>query len=206
MWARASNWDDEALVSVLPKALTLCAAIILAALSAETLGLLGPSVPTLLTPLPFPWIWFAVLSVGVAALLRYQFATVLAPLPFPWILLTAISKSAVPLGLAALFCIWCRPLFSGKPTGRKRTRVTVASIALLSALWFYDGGWDLGLKYQSFRYTLMTALGSLAFAALTATLVASSRRADSFAWSLIINFLIFAWLVTYAFPYLGELP
>jgi hypothetical protein len=201
MLTRTSNADPEA--SILPKVLTLSAAVILAALSAETLGLLGQSIPTLLTPLPFPWVWLPALSVGVLAMLRYQDATLLVP--FPPTLLTAISELVAPVALATLFCIWCRPLFSGKPTGRKRTRATVASITLLSALWFY-GGWDLGLKYQDYRYTLTTALGSLAFAILSAILVASSRRTGSFAWSLTVNFLIFAWAVTYAFPYLGELP
>jgi hypothetical protein len=194
MLTRTSNWDHEAFASVLPKVLTLTAALVLAGLSAETMGLPKPSVPSLLTPLPFPWFWLMALSVGTVRMLGY-----------PWEWLTGISYLVVSVALAVLFCVWCRPLFSGRPTGRKRTLATVASIILLSALWFY-GGWGLGLKYQDYRYTLMTALGSLAFAILTAILVASSRRADSFAWSLTVNFLIFAWLVTYAFPYLGELP
>jgi hypothetical protein len=78
-------------------------------------------------------------------------------------------------------------------------------MGILSFLWFRLS-WNYGLQYQGFRYTLITALGSSCFAMATGTILAASERTDSFARSLATNFLIFAWAVTYAFPYLGELP
>ena len=101
--------------------------------------------------------------------------------------------------------LWGWPLISRQPTGRKRTRAAAAVIGLLSLVWF-RGGWDYGLKSQDFHYTLTTAIGSFVFAAAIAAILASRERADRFAWSLAANFLLFAWLQTYAFPYLGELP
>jgi hypothetical protein len=32
------------------------------------------------------------------------------------------------------------------------------------------------------------------------------RRTNTLAYSLLVNILLFAWIFTYAFPYLGELP
>jgi len=159
------------------KKLTLGVALILVPLTALTNGLIGSGYdPTVIKPLPFPWVWLA--------------------WAFGW---------ALPVLPSALFWLWCRPALRGKPTGRKRTRAAAALIALLSFLWF-QSGWERGLKYESYQFTLMTAIFSLLFAVAVAAILASSRRADSFVWSLIANFLIFAWLVTYSFPYLGELP
>jgi hypothetical protein len=158
-----------------PKVAAFGAAYILALLSAWTTGMIGPAIPTLATPLPFPW--FLLVILGGAFL-------------------------ALPTGL---FLIWGWPLFYGRPTSRKRTRAAAAVIGLLSLVWF-RGGWDYGLKYQDFHYTLTTAIGSFVFAAAIAAILASRKRADRFTWSLTANFLLFAWLLTYAFPYLGELP
>ncbi len=158
-----------------PKVATFGMVYILAILSAWTTGLIGPATPRVATPLPFPWVFLAILGPAFLAL---------------------------PIGL---FLLWGWPLFHGKPTGRKRTRAAAAVIGLLSLVWF-RGGWDYGLKYQDFHYTLTTAIGSFVFAAAIAAILASRERADRFAWSLAANFLLFAWLLTYAFPYLGELP
>lgn len=146
----------------------------------------------------------ALLTGWTTGLIRLGGPTAIMPLPFPWVWLT-IFGWACPALLGVLFWLWCGALFYGKATGRKRTRAAAALIGLLSFIWFY-GGWDYGLKYEGFRFNLTTAIGSFVFAAAIAAILASSRRTDSFIWSLAANFLIFAWLVTYAFPYLGELP
>jgi hypothetical protein len=168
---------DEAPLWLSPKRLTFGVALILAPLTAWTTGLIGHGhAPTVIKPLPFPWVWLA--------------------WAFGW---------AIPVLPSAMFWLWCGSLFYGKPTGRNRTRATAFLVGLLSILWFY-AGWAYGLKYQSLLFDVVSAICSLLFAAAIAAILASSRRTVSFTWSLTANFLIFAWLLTYAFPYLGELP
>jgi hypothetical protein len=159
-----------------PKVLTFGAAFVLALLTAWTTGMMSPGTsPTELIPLPFPWVWLA---------------WILGPLS--------------PLLLGGLFCIWCGPLFYGEPTGAWRTRAAAAMVTLLSLLWFH-AEWEFGLKYETFPFTRATAIGSLVFSVVIGAILASAHRRRSFIWSLAANFLIFAWLATYAFPYLGEM-
>lgn len=131
--------------------------------------------------------------------------TVTTPLPFPWVVLVFVVGPAELVLPVGLFWLWGKPLFQGKATSRKRTRAAVLVIGCLSFMWFRVG-WDYGLRYQNVRYNLMTAIGSFMFAVVIALILTSPRRTDRFAWSLTANFLLFAWLLTYAFPYLGELP
>jgi hypothetical protein len=170
------EWKNR-LSQIPPKKLAFAAEFTLGLLTAWTTGLFRPGgMPAVIVPLPFPWFWLALL--------------------FGW---------AVPVLPAALFWLLCEPLSYGKPAGPIRTRVAAALIGILSFMWFYSG-WNLGVKYEGVRFTVMTALGSLFFAAAITLILASSRRTRSYAWSLTANFLIFAWAVTYAFPYLGEMP
>jgi hypothetical protein len=134
-----------------------------------------------------------------------QTPTVSTPLPFPWVWLAWILGWAGPALASGLFWLWTGPLSHGKPTGGKRTRAAAALIGILSFLWF-RAEWGNGLKYEGFRFNFMTAMRSLIFAAVIGTILASPKRANSYIWSLTANFLIFAWAVTYAFPYLGEMP
>jgi hypothetical protein len=80
-----------------------------------------------------------------------------------------------------------------------------ALVAIASAVWF-TLSWHYGLEYQGYPYTLTTALISLVFASFAAGMLTLWRRTESLVFSLAINFLLFAWTFTYAFPYLGELP
>src|SRR5436189_6357162 len=82
--------DSEVPASVLTRILTLGAAFALAPLFARAVGLLGPGYPTMTTPLPFPWVWFA-----------WTYGWLFVPVP------------------SIFFCFWCRPLFSGVATGQK---------------------------------------------------------------------------------------
>lgn len=105
---------------------------------------------------------------------------------------------------AALFCIWCTPLFVGRAISRVRASIPAVTLIGLSALWF-SSGWKYGVQYQGLRYTAFTALGSLSFAITTLSLLAlSRRRADSVAYSLAIHFVMFVWTLSYFVPWLGE--
>ncbi len=76
---------------------------------------------------------------------------------------------------------------------------------MASIVWFVEG-WRYGLKYESLTYSISTALLSAVLAVFTGILILRLRRGPSFALNLLTHFVLFAWLITYAFPYLGELP
>jgi hypothetical protein len=80
----------------------------------------------------------------------------------------------------------------------------MALVGAGSAWWFHEG-WDFGIGYQGYQYTLDTAILSFLLAAATAATFLASRRTGSLLLNVGANFLLFAWASTFAFPYLGEL-
>lgn len=162
---------------------TVFGGAVIALLTARALGLIGHGRFTRL--LPFPWIWLG------------------------WILVETGMRQAVaivPLLPGIFFCLWCWPVIAERPMSRRRTLIAAATVASASAVWFCIS-WNYGVRYQGMRYTTTTALASVLFAVVIGgLLIVSRRRAASSAYSLAVNFLVFAWAVTYAFPYLGELP
>jgi hypothetical protein len=156
--------------------LTLSAALLLLLFSA--LPLLHSGVPATIRPLPILFILPVLLGVP----------------PLIAILLPSI-----------LFCIWSGPLFRGSAIPSRRTLVATTIVGMMSAVYFYSS-WRYGVKYQGYGYTLTMTLFSSFFAAAVGSVFALSRRTHSLAWSLAANLLLFVWVSTFAFPYLGELP
>jgi hypothetical protein len=129
--------------------------------------------------------------------------------PFPLPLMFPVFLGVPPLVAAAIpslvFCAWSWPLLFGLRISARRTLLAFVLVATASALEF-GFNWGYGLRYQGHRYTLTTAIFSLLFAVVTAALLIRFWR-DKTTWSsLAVNFILFAWVFTYAFPYLGELP
>ena len=112
----------------------------------------------------------------------------------------------VALGLWPLaFAGWARPQLLASGAFPVRSMGLWAAVQLSSVLWF-AAGWKLGLRYQGSEFVW----GSLALGLLISLGVAglgfSCRKKPSFIRSLTAHWLLFAWIVTYAFPYLGETP
>jgi hypothetical protein len=104
-----------------------------------------------------------------------------------------------------LFWAWAPHLFSGRHEVPKRTIWLFRILVTLSIAWFLVG-WKYGLQYEGLGFTVGTATISLLCAALIALLLRRSRRSSSFEAALAATWLIFAWVLTFAFPYLGETP
>ncbi|MGO9243797.1 MAG: hypothetical protein ACLPT4_06305 [Verrucomicrobiia bacterium] len=163
-----------------PIILTILAGLLLASLAAQSLGVWVPGGASIITPLPFPLIWLAFASDGA-------FLLVIALLP------------------SLAFWLWSPGLFRGKATIPIRSIILFAIGLVASIVWFV-GGWRYGLKYESLTYNISTALFSAVLAVCTGVLILRTRKSPSFTLSLLTHFVLFAWLITYAFPYLGELP
>ena len=106
---------------------------------------------------------------------------------------------------AVFFCLWCLPSFWGRLISARRTAVAFAFVSAGSALVF-GFGWHFGLQYQGYTYTLTTAVISFVSAVIVLFMLILSSRRSSLPLRLAVNFILFAWAFTYAFPYLGELP
>jgi hypothetical protein len=103
------------------------------------------------------------------------------------------------------FWAWSFQLFGGKAGVPKRTLVLHAVVAVLSVVWFVLG-WRYGLQFEGTRFTLATAAISASFAVTISFLAWRNTRSPSYERSVAVHWLLFAWVVTYAFPYLGETP
>jgi hypothetical protein len=145
------------------------------------------------------------------ALVTWQ--SVSAKIPEPW---APFSMLHVILGLATgssllffswatiAFWVWNSGAFNGNPDVPKRSIVLYGILTALS-IWHNVVGIPYGLRYQGKAYTVIVTSVNFALILILASLLVYSRRAPSFAKSLCFHWLLFAWLLSYAFPYLGEL-
>jgi hypothetical protein len=152
------------------------------------LGLLIPAAiglnengPTILSPLPALTVWPA-FALSVFLHLWYEAA-------------------AVPV---LLFFFWLPGLFFGDGKIPQRTYALLAVAAVLSVVWF-AGAWQWGIAYNGVVYTF--TLGAVNIAVVSFLAVAFFRnwqKEPSFTTSLVLHWLLFAWLAWCAFPWLGE--
>ena len=110
----------------------------------------------------------------------------------------------LPFCIVALFWLWSYPLFGGAAHVPLRTTLLIPLVGALSLAYFVSN-WRYGIKYQGPVTVVFAALSAtLALASLLT--LALAKRAPSFRRSLVLHALLFAWALTYAFPYLGEWP
>lgn len=148
-------------------------------IAAQAMGLIvGPGVPTLLTPFPFLLVLLYFLEVP---------ALVIGGCVFAFPLLT--------FRLVARFGEDARVLLS-----------TLHLAALAASLWWYWSGWIDALIFEGPVYTWGAALLSLLFAAVIGVQLYLDRRRTSQRRLFAVTFLLFFWFYTFAVPYLGEVP
>ena len=144
-------------------------------------------------------------------LLLTNVPTILCPLPaltiLPAFLLSSpqLEKGAIVVP-TLLFFAWNPRLFRGEARVPKRSYALLVVATVLSLLYFV-AGWEWGLQYQGTRFTSAVCIINVAWVAFLHLAFAYSwKRTTSFKYSLILHWMLFAWLAWYAFPYLGELP
>jgi hypothetical protein len=154
------------------------AAVSLALVVAQALGLLGGGSPSIWSPAPF--LLFIPAFMGVPALL-------------------------VLFLFVAIFCVWSPALFRGESSTPRRTIVLYVVFGILSAA-SYASGWHYGIQYEGLRYTVTCAVLSTALFSLCSLLLWRSYASPTFLRSLTTQFALFAWIGSYAVVYLGETP
>jgi hypothetical protein len=138
--------------------------------------------------------------------------TVFSPLPavtaIPALLLSDWHNSgnaAVALPLL-LFCLWNRQLFRGEARVPRRSYILLASLAVLTAIDFV-ASWKWALQYEGLKFTVTVCSLNIAWLVFLGLAFSRTRKGTtSFATSLFLHWMLFAWLGWYAFPWLGELP
>ena len=156
----------------------LALAVFVAALAGLSLGFAGDGVPTLSSTYPIPLV--------VPALF-------------------GVPPVVIALAYGACFVLWSKQLFQSYPEIPKRSVVLFVISCVVSCLCFASG-WRFGVQYQGRRYVLWTAALAFAGAVILTLLLVWNRRAPTFAKSAAFHAMLFAWLCTYAMPYLGEMP
>jgi hypothetical protein len=77
-------------------------------------------------------------------------------------------------------------------------------VSFLSFLGFV-AGWDYGLEYQGFDHTLKCALISAGLVLTSTALLGIAAWTNRFHVNVLGHAVLFYWIASYAFPYLGEL-
>jgi hypothetical protein len=154
------------------------AALFLALVAAQALGLFGGGSPSILSPAP--------LLLAVPALMGVPVVLVVS-------------------AFVGLFCFWSPVLFRGEPSTPRRTIVLFVIVGILSAGSFAFG-WHYGLQYQGLKYTATCAVLSATFFSMCLMLFWRSYGAPTFLRSLVAQAALFAWIGSYAVVYLGEAP
>ncbi len=122
----------------------------------------------------------------------------------PVFLLGYAGLLVLPLASVALV-LWLPALRRGSVVFPVRSFVLLGAGSVLSALHFATQ-WRLGLEFQGVTFTRGCLVASCLLAGVVGVLGWLDRRQPSYGKNLAAHFLLFAWLVSYAFPYLGEWP
>ena len=114
------------------------------------------------------------------------------------------AEAVYPALLATWFWLWTRPLRRGTTIPWPRTAVFVVLSALASLTW-YAVGWRWGTEYQGRSTVIAYLLANVVWLGIaTASIRFSSTHASWWA-NLAAHFALFTWVVTIAFPWLGEM-
>lgn len=157
-----------------------------------------------------------VMAVLCAIVMTPRSFTLLSPYPLlivvAWIVLAGgntmnadLSRMASALIIPLLFVLWGLPLFRGATVIPVRSRRAGAVVVVLSCTYL---GWaaKYGLTVQGAAHTFgVIGVNALIGVALL-VLYALNRRHATFATNLLFHAVLFSWLGTYAFPFLGEGP
>jgi hypothetical protein len=139
-----------------------------------------------------------------------RWPSILAPMPAT-LAIPAFFTADRPIGWLVLalpgvaFLLWVLPVRDWSSAIPKRSSVLVRVVGVLSAAWFAFG-WHWAIHYQGWTYTLVTALLSLAALVWLERLRARQAADPGYRRWVFYHCLLFVWLFTYAFPWLGETP
>lgn len=146
---------------------------------------------------------------GIPALaMKEPIPGILSPFPVPFLLpvwiLGPAGMGACAL-LAILFWCWSYQLRRNSPRIPKRSVVLAVVVTALSLAWTAWGFSDAA-QWQGTTYAWTVAGLNIVVPLSLACLLRWTRAAPRWGVSFAFHWLLFAWLGSYAFAYLGETP
>jgi len=154
------------------------ATAVLILIACQSLGLFGGSTPTLISPEAFP------LILPVAMGMPHWLVVLL------W---------------GGVFVAWNPALLKGNVAVPARTIALWLATAYLSAAHFLVS-WHTGLAFAGPRFTFGSFLLNIVMFGVCSKLLQRARAAPSFERALALQVSLFAWVLSYAFPYFGTAP
>src|SRR5262249_46080676 len=134
--------------------------------------------------------------------------------PKPWIpepfFLIVLLWAGVPkilvlsLGTVAMW-IWNPATFQGEIEIPKRSYILFGLLGLLS-VWLNIVDWSPGKIYQGEIHTMIITIINLLLIAALIIIAVIARQKPAPTKNIAFHWLLFVWFVSYAFPFLGELP
>lgn len=146
--------------------------------SAQALGLFGGGAPSLVAPCPLPFVMIA------------------------W---SPVTPYGVPLVVAIFALVWCAPLLRGRSHIPTRSLLLTWFVALTSLGWFVSAAIQR-LNSDGPVYTAVVVGASLLLGASSAFAIRRARKTPSLRASAIAHACLLVWLVSYAYPWFGEVP
>lgn len=129
--------------------------------------------------------------------------------PFPVSLVFPVFFGVPVLGLAAGVFVVPLLTFLFVARFRKEARIflSILHLTILAAsFWWFREHWMDALPWQGLAYIRGAVLLSLLFAMVIGVQLLLDWRQPSRNRLFAVTFLLFAWIYTYAVPYVGEMP
>ena len=133
--------------------------------------------------------------------------TIIAPAPVLLVIpgFLGVPPALLPLLAACLCAMWCPQIAHGTSVVPLRTLV-LSSLTAVGSVWWFVAGWTMGVQYEGRAFVHATAIISTTLMLLTASALYYGRKHPTLGATTFAHTLLFSWLFSYAFPYLGETP
>ena len=115
-----------------------------------------------------------------------------------------LVAALIAVGVGVLFCVWCLGALRARYQLSARTLVAPIVVAIASASWLADG-WVAGAQHQGGRWLSLLVCANITFVFALAGVWRRYQVDPSSVAAIVFRWLVLAWTVTVAFPWLGEM-
>lgn len=122
----------------------------------------------------------------------------------PWFL--GVPSPFVPMIPAAAFAVCHVRHWRRKPRAKPALGLSILLwiVSVLVPLHLLVG-WSYGVQYQGFTYCVVVAMVNAAFAGIAWIAWTLARSSGNYRMQIAFGFSLFAWLTSFAFPWMGEI-
>ena len=131
-----------------------------------------------------------------------------APFPLlviiPWFF--GVPPVLVPMVPACVFAVCHFRHWKCKPRAQPAIGLSILLwIATALVPLFLIAGWSYGIQYQGFVHTVFVVIANAIFAVVVWTTWWLARTPKNYQMQIAFGFALFAWLSSFAFPWMGEI-